>query len=586
MTTPQTVGREPIQIIELDQPFCQLTYSIAPCTAALGVTGDDKCFNGIQTCQDLENIDLSGVQTLRFVKPRSNAPKDVYLIPSLVGVSTSPTVINAGGGNKDRGAIGVRSVMTATFMDHPHSDLVVDKYQEERAYIATDRSTFWAKWLARNPFYQNKTVRVLDGYVGQALAAMQSRTYLIESINGPDSSGRVTLRAKDVLTLADDDKAQAPAPTFGELNAAIDDVVTSIVISGHTVSEYPSGGGLIRIGDELITYTSTTDITTTLTFNGCVRGVQGSTAESHALGDRVQLCKQYTAEKVVDVVFELLTVFANVDPAFIDKATWDAEGDLWLSQFAVTTTLTDPTGVNQLLGELTEQAQFYLWWDEREKLINLRAVRPAAATATLTDEANILANSVQITVQPKDRITQVWVFWDIKDPTQDPTQDSNYAKLEILADLDLETADRYGEAKIRKIHARWLTSDAQAINLTSRMLSRYKVTPRTMSVSLDAKDRDLWTGDIAEVSHRGIVNELGEVLELRWQVISADEADSGHVIKYTLQDFSFIADRVAFWMADAAPDFTDATVNEKDNGMWWADDDGLMSDGTAGYTWQ
>lgn len=585
MTTETTVGREPIQIIEIDQPFCNLTYGSAPCTAALGVTGERKCYNTRATCQDLDNIDL-GTQTLKFVKPRSNAPKDEYLIPSLVGVRTSPTVINAGGGGKNKGPLGVRATMSATFADHPHSDLLVDKYLADRSFNPLERGTFWGKWLARNPFYQNKQIRVLDGYVGQSLASMQSRTYLIESVNGPDSSGRVSIVSKDILTLADNDKAQAPAGSFGELIVDINDTITTIRITGAAASEYPAPG-LVRINDEVISYSGVSTIDPTeINLTGCFRAQENTTADSHSSEDRVQFCIQYTAEPVVDVVYDLLVNYAGIDASFIPKTDWDTEGNKWLSQFNVSVTLTEPLGVNKLLAELTEQALFYIWWDERDQEIKLQAVRPITAEKQINDSNGIIADSVSVKPQPKDRITQAWVFWDIKDPTQDVQKDASYSKLRISADLDLETADAYGESKIRKVYARWINSEAQAINLASRLLSRYKQTPRMMVLALDAKDRALWTGDVAEVEHRGVVDDTGAIIPQNWQVISADEADSGHLIRYTLQDFEYLDERVAFWMENAAPVFTLATDDQKAFGMWWSDTNGEMSDGSDGYRWQ
>ncbi|MFO7477754.1 MAG: hypothetical protein R6X03_05330 [Methyloceanibacter sp.] len=42
--------------VEVDLDYCGLTYGQAPCLAALGVTGDRKCFNTVKTCQDRENF--------------------------------------------------------------------------------------------------------------------------------------------------------------------------------------------------------------------------------------------------------------------------------------------------------------------------------------------------------------------------------------------------------------------------------------------------------------------------------------------------------------------------------------------------
>ena len=169
-----TVGREPLQIVEIEQPFCNLEYGVSPCTAEVGVTGSIKCFNTAKTCQDTANYDQSPLK-LRFCKPQSKTPEGVFCIPSLMSVKTSPTIINVVGGSRSKGPLGVRAEVSVQISDHPYSDLVVDKYRTERSYIATDRGTFWSKWIARNPYYNNYILRVYDGYVGQELADMRMR---------------------------------------------------------------------------------------------------------------------------------------------------------------------------------------------------------------------------------------------------------------------------------------------------------------------------------------------------------------------------------------------------------------------------
>lgn len=584
MSETQT-GREPIQIIEIDQDFCDNTYGSAPCTAAIGVTGTDRCFNTRKTCQDPANYADSPL-TLRFAKPASNLPADEYLIPSLVSVKTSPTEINAGGGGRNSKPLGVRATMTATLTDHPHNDRVVDKYRTQRSYIASDRSTFWAKWMARNPFYQNRTVRVLDGYVGQSLASMTTRTYLIESIAGPDSNGKVTIKAKDVLTLADNDKTTAPAASTGELIVDTGAAITTIRVTGAPVADYPAPG-TVRINDELITYAGASTISPTeINLTGCVRSTNGTEADDHDAEDRVQWCLEYTNQNCVDITSDLLTTYGNIDASYIPTTDWNDERDTWLAQFNVSTIISEPVGVSDLLAELTEQCIFYIWWDERAQEIKLRAIRPATETPiVIDDESSIIENSAAITESAKERLSQVWVFFQQRDPTASLSEEKNYSRLRIRADLEKEGPDQYGEQRIKKIYSRWLGTDALAINLGARLLARYINNPQYMTVTLDAKDRALWTGDLCDVTHRNLVDEFGEQIITRFQVISADEIDSGHRVKYKLLKFELVG-RFAYWMRDDAPVFTLASEADLEQGMWWSDTLGKMSDGSDGYTWQ
>lgn len=584
MTYETTAGREPIQIIEIDQPLCVNTYGSAPCTAAIGVTGSDKCFNARFNCQDPDNYNqTSSIKTLRFARPRANMPDDEYLIPSLVSVSTSPTVLNHGTNAKDQKALGVRATMTATFADHPHTDRVVDPYVADRSYDPIERSTFWAKWLRRNPFYEGYVIRVLDGYVGQTLAQMTSRTYLIEDITGPDGSGRVTIRAKDVLTLADNKNALAPAASTGELIEVEPVGSGTLRVTGAVAADYPAPG-LVRISDNLITYTGVSTISgTEINLTGCTGGQYGTEDEEHDAGDRVQLCLQYTTENVVDIIYDLLTTYAGVDTSYINLTEWNQERDDWLSLLDMSAIITEPTGVTKLLGELTEQGVINIWWDERQSEIKLRAVRaPTDPPVKLNDDQNLIADSVQTSRQPKERASQIWVFYLQRNPTEDLNEEKNYSQILVQADLEKESADQYGKPAIKRIYSRWIASNGQAVNAATRLLARLKRTPEYMNIALDAKDRSIWTGDVVDITNRNIVNEFGEEIPQRYLVISADEAQSGHMVRYKLVRFD-LDGRFSFVMASGQVDYTLATDEQKDSGCFIGDSDGLMSDGTEGY---
>ncbi len=60
------------------------------------------------------------------------------------------------------------------------------------------------------------------------LAEMETRHFVVESTDGPNTDGIYTITAKDVLKLADDDRAQAPLMSNGFLVGAIDADDTSV----------------------------------------------------------------------------------------------------------------------------------------------------------------------------------------------------------------------------------------------------------------------------------------------------------------------------------------------------------------------
>lgn len=578
-----TFGREPVTIVEIDQDVCTLTYGEAPCTAALDVTGDFKCFNTRATCQDPENY-TRGVKTVRFCRAGQTLP-DVPCIPMISSVTTAPTEINPGG-TRDTGALGRRARVTVTFRDAPHSDIGQDPYVAEREYDPMERGTFWTKWLARNPYYNNRVLRVREGYVGQDLADMVTRTYIIDTITGPDPRGVVKVVARDILAFADNKKAQAPRPSTGELATDIDELATTIDVEGDA-AEYPSSG-TIRINDELITYTAKTIITGGVRFTGVTRHTDGSEPDSHQEGDRVQLCLRYTNVRVDALAREWLVDYGGVPSEFIPWTDWQDEADIWLDQFDLTGLVTEPTGVRDLLAEITEQCLFYIWWDERLQEIRLQAIKPPATDAevpSIDAERNILADTAELSADPGARISQLLVYWGPRNAAERLDKEANYRHIYARVDEDAESTNEYGERVIKKIFSRWLHTDGQAINVGVRLLGRYRDNARYLDVSLDAKDRALWTGDIVDVTCRQVVDATGLPQAQRWQIVAAEEEQPGHSVSYRLLAYEYqIGARFGRWMDSDAPVYADAGEEARSTGMWWADEDGRV-DGDLGYSW-
>jgi hypothetical protein len=347
---------------------------------------------------------------LKFVDSHADLPSGEYLIPSVKGVTTSPTRINPGGRTGRDKPLGRRSECAVTFIDHPHSDNLVDPYVSTRGYDPLTRSTFWAKFLKRNPYHIGWNMRVREGYVGQALVDMQVRNYVVDKIEGPDSRGNVTLKGVDILRLADNDKAQCPALSRGKLLADISAAATSLTVTGGTLAEYTAySTNAVCIEKEVIRYTSvTTDANGDLSFTGCTRGQDGSTAEDHSAEDTVQACIEWSSVAPWLVAKNLLVDFGNVPTAWIPYTDWTTEAGTWLSGLVVSRLLTKPTGVTDLLGELQEQCLFYIWWDERAQQVKFRAVKPVSGTVPLiTEDMNLVQNGTSIKVHPEYRASEV-----------------------------------------------------------------------------------------------------------------------------------------------------------------------------------
>jgi len=354
--TSKTAGREVVQIVEIQQPFCSLVYGNSPCTAA--GPADGKCYNTYATCQDKNNFALS-TKSLYFSrgnvadqgKPFGPANRLLtqaggylllqdggkiilsedradtlprYVIPSLVSVSTLPTRINLSSANNSASGLGNRASVRISFKDHPHTDRRVDPYVDGRSWDPYSRASFWTKWFARNRYRQNITVKVYEGYAGQALADMTVREYVWDSFTGPDANGNVTVTAKDILAKVEERKALAPVASLGKVHADISSGTSHVECNSASESDYPATGTL-RIGSECMTYTSRANSTNGVTFSGLTRGTDGTTAAGHSAGDTAQQCLRYTTQRTDDVLEDLLENYAGISSAKLDTANWATE---------------------------------------------------------------------------------------------------------------------------------------------------------------------------------------------------------------------------------------------------------------------
>lgn len=498
-------------------------------------TGNDKCFNTRSTCQDPDNYD-KGVLPLKFVDKRSPSLTDDYYIPSLTGVKVTPAKLNPGGADRNARALGQRASISLSFIDHPHNDRAVDKYRADRSYNPIERGTFWTKWRARNPYYMQRPIKLRTGYlVDGAMVDEITRDFVITGFTGPDSRGRVTIQGKDILTLAEDDKAQAPVASQGKLSADLTAGATSATLepAGIGDSEYPASGE-IRIGKEVMDFTrSGDDLTLT-------RGQFGTEADEHDEGDTVQLCLRYVSEAPQDILFDLLTNYANIPEEFLDKDQWDAEALDFLPRL-YSAIITEPNGVSKLISEMAQQMYFTIWWDERQGKVLLKAVRLAQDDQVfeLDDDSHLIEDSISWRDLADELVTQVWVYYGQLDPTDKLEQGSNYAAVAITADPLAEGEDKHNLRRVKTVFSRWIDAGnaGAAEDLGERILNRYGNAPREVSFRVDAKDNYLWLGEFIRLTNRLRVDTFGLPTPVNLQIFEAEEASLGSEFRFVAQEF-------------------------------------------------
>lgn len=504
-----------LQYVEIDIDYCSLNYGISPCTAAIGVTGEIKCFNTKRTCQDTPNFTNDPV-TLRFAVDTGYLPADIECIPCITSINYSPAKISLGEN------LGERASLTVNFEDHRHSDTGegFDKYHSERPYNPYTQGTMFGKFRARQPFLRGRAMRLIRGTLGQSIAEMDTRHFVIDSFDGPNPSGTFSIVAKDILKLADNDRALAPVVSNGFIISAIDADDTSINLSPTGIGdlEYPASGYVVIGGDEICSFTRVADTMT------IVRGQLGTTAIAHEAQDRAQLVLEYDGETPADIIYDLLTEYAGIDPSYINLPTWETEVATYNGRL-YSAIIPDPTGVNKLISEVIEQAALAMWWDDVNQTIRLQVLRSINTDAATFDQTNTLEGTLNTKEQPNTRISQVWTYYGQKNPLKPLDEVENWRS--ALATVDLEREEDYGSSAVKRIFARWIPTFGRQVadRLNTIMLSRYRDPPRAFGFSLFRFGEDpgfVTLGGGYKIGGWTIQDETGAETTAPIQIISID----------------------------------------------------------------
>jgi len=507
-------NREKFYFVELFLPYCELSYGVAPCTAA----GGPKCYNTYASCQDRENYDPEP-KVYRFCSARSPQPSGLpnFTLPTVTAVTfTAPSVDVTGG-------LGVRASVAVTMADAPSADIGIDKYVTERTYIPHHTGSYFGKLRARNPFYEDSKLIVYSGFLEDDgsfnIDSFQQRVYVVSAMQV--GNGKAKLEGRDPLKLAEGLKAQYPAKSAGALSVDMSDSATTATLIPAGVGDSYTTEGWVRISAEVMAFTRVGDVLT------LTRGQYNTAAAAHDEGDAVQLCAREN-DRIDNLLFKLLTVGAALPADVIPTAEWADEaganypGDL-------DRLITSPEAVDDLIKELCETAPSYIYWDERFNLIRFEAVKAPFIGGTALNEADNFTGSLTYADQLKLRASRVIIYFGQIDPTKDRDEISNYAQTYIRADLDSEAAA--GSPAIRTIYSRWLNNfnKAGAVLAATRLGRRFAQAPRLLNFTMTSKDSSYWLGSRCIVEHSELQQFDGSAGTVPAQIVSVAEKPAGYV---------------------------------------------------------
>lgn len=581
-------NREPIEWVEIDVDQCTRTYGTSPCAALLGTTGLRKCYNTYKTCQDKDNYNL-GSLTYTYCRPQSKLPTKVGVFPVLMSVTERSGMVNIAGTDTSLNSLGKRETLTFTLKDFPYHDRYTDKYAAERVsgaaqvdeggYDPTTRGTHFGKLRARWPYYAGRAARYCTGYIdGGVLSDVIKRHYIITDMDYDVSNNTASFEVKDILYLADNDKALAPAAATGDLIADIAIDATSLTLTPSGVGANYPGSGRAVIGTEIVSYTRSGDVVT-LT----ARAVAGTTAAKHSAGDAFQTVYTKTLARVDAVIYDLLVNYAGVDAAFIPTAKWSAEITRWAASMLLTVNITKPTGVNTLIGELAVLG-LSIWWDSELQEIGLKVNRPPDEDTIyeVNDDRNI--KSIEIDDRDDERLTQIGFYSVIINPTTSATDGNNYSRLRQLVDADAQSANEFGDTKVQQIYSRWLGDGNENLIriLGKRLLNRFRWSPARYTFTI-AADQNINLTDVIRVNSRVAQDETGNNINKLMQAIMIKRSKPKHEMTITAQIYQF-DQRYGFIAENTRASYNSSTDAQRDRGVYFANSGTVkMNNGDAPY---
>lgn len=591
----------------------QASVMTSRCQAA--DAGDGKrCYYSFPTCQDPANFNsgnhyepgLNGIREYKFCRQDSALPlPGVEVWPLIEKIDYVPQAIDP-----------VRAVTTnestnVVLLDMPGPEVWDPKKQSQGALVntASEGGRFWPRFVAIFKNYANpdgylivKVGFVVAGFT-EALYAQRRKMIVINVTIGADN--RATLTCSDRMRLL---RASAPQPTSDTdiLVAAMNNSQTYMDVPDATVYTEPALNAASATPDYVVTVKVDSEEMNVTGFDPLIanrlliqRGRWGTAAATHAQGAKIVEVWECGTERSnpsltplgknpIDFVIEALRR-AGIAAVDIDIATLQSERDTWMRS-AVDPVLGTQTGVlfrrtvtnvdkiETYLQEIRDITLLFLWVGEDQRVTGrlFAPARPTETLISLTEDANFVADTVEVDDQDQYRITEVLVAWSLI-PGQQGTkpEDFNFNRTHVAADEESvgfyneiiigQQPDAVGGGKLPGlILSQWLPDISGPIvdSTSTHLLDRFRRGARIVKGRVELKDDGVALGSFPNVTTHKIQKPDGSDDGPRiMQVIKKTPQDDGN-IELEMMDTG-IQGRYGFFAPSATPVYDSQTSAQK-----------------------
>ncbi len=601
------LSRTPITVAVMNLDYCGNIFGITPCRA----TGT-PCFNTFPTCKDkirytrqaavtqkeaLDMTDINHVAGMglsqwqegkgyRFSSLDAALPFRKGEKPYIKSVKYLPTEI------KDNLTVNAR--ITCELYDEPDSDINSDPYllQRNQQYLAglgliqyqqtpTVKGTYWKRLLARNPNYEGRLFKVYEGFAGLEESEYQQR-WVGNIENVTLGKGIVKIEVVDLLKALN--KIDVPAKLDIKLASAIADTSTSATFS--TVEGLDAPNGYIRIGDEIIYYTSLDAVSNQL--GGFQRGYFQTDISEHKINDKIQKVRYFPPMNPFDLLKEMLSKDAALPDAYIDSEAFDYWRDFPGGEIGFWAIISEPTKLDKLYFEILDLIDCKSWVAEDLRITIRRNLpnQPGRAYAYFSDDANLIHNSANVDLNTASRLSRILIYWDISTLGKFD-EVASYSRLDIGLDADAESANEFNEVVEKKIMSRWLHSagireDVLYIYIKNNLLRqvwRYRDAMALITFDVEMKDSEIKTGEYCKISTDELLDKYGNpLIKATFQIVRREWKNN----KLNLKALQIQPRKIAYFADNSSRDYPVASDTEKEYGFI-CDNEGLMADAMYGY---
>ena len=559
-------------VCDLVLGHCGEVYGTAPCTAEVGVTGDDRCWNTRGTCQDVVNFDstASGATTKTYRLALATGPKlpGVQAWYVLDRVTEAPARLDD---KRGLGGISDVSIQASGFKDN---DAAQDPYLSQRS--ETFEASFFTRLIQRNPHYRGDSVVLREGTLeadGSAdVDSWDTRTYVLDGFKEA-ADGKVKITAKDGTTALL--TTVMPAPVNVELAASMTDVQTTATVKTGQGDTLGTPTYWIRVEDEIMKVTARTDDGLTTV----VRGQAGTTAVAHDADEKVIKCRVWEAESLDTVWADMLTD-SGLAAGQVDTTGAATEVAFVAGDLSFTAYLSDELKAAEWMRSLMRSGNAFTWWGPSVGKAKLKTVRPRAfgeTATTITEDTHIDQSSVGVELLESKAYTRGTIYLAVKDWSQSLEEADNYARRAVYIDAVEEAA--YGAIREKRPTFAPFAPASQFGEMTSRIfreIDRFVRPARRVVMDLALRDASsLALGDDVDLTTSKMVDDTGAAVMKECRVTKiAYPRDGG--IRYGYEMETTQAEgKWGQWTDDAGTQLTR-----------WCDDDGLLADGfTPGWRW-